>query len=50
MPQRWPQSEEALAEVVVSYLEEQGYDVYPEVQLHAYECRADIVGVRDKIV
>lgn len=43
---RWPETEAQLAEKVVAWLNEQGWDVYQEVQPFAYGSVADIVAIR----
>lgn len=43
-------SEVNISRTVITWLEADGWTVFPEVQLHAYGRRADIVAVRDRVV
>lgn len=47
---RWPETETQLAEKVVDWLNNQGWDVYQEVQPFAYGNVADIVAVRGALL
>jgi len=50
MLEQWPRSEVEIARAFVSWLEDQRWTVYQEVQVARYGAIADLVGVRDGLV
>jgi len=42
------ESEEQLAEIIVDWLKENGWEVYQEVQIRSYDSIADIVAIKDE--